>query len=289
MSNKRNIRGAELEFSEEGQGDPVVLVHGSVSDLRIWSSVVPELSSHFQVIRYSRRYHWPNESISDDGNYLMDEQADDLTAVLSTVVGEDAHVVGHSYGAYLALLVAIRHPERIKSLVLAEPPAIPVFSSVPPKPSELLRLLASRPRAAFSLIKFGLTGLGPATKAFERGQPEKGLRLFGRAVLGRQTFDGLSPDRLEMVRQNLIEAEFLDSDFSELPDDELRQVDVPVLLLRAESSPRLFHHVLARLNELLPRTAHSVIPGASHIMQVDNPSEFTRRVVEFLKSDMVTA
>lgn len=289
MSSKREIRGAELEFSEEGQGEPVVLVHGSVSDLRIWALVVPGLSEHFRVIRYSRRYHWPNESIPEGGNYLMDEQAEDLAALLATVVEEDAHIVGHSYGAYLALLIAIRHPGRVKSLVLAEPPAIPVFSSVPPKPAELLRLMVSRSRVAVSLIRFGLTGLGPAIKTFESGQSEKGLKLFGRTVLGRKAFDGLSAEQLKMVRQNLIEAEFLDSDFSELPDKKLRQVDLPVLLLMAQSSPRLFHHVLERLDDLLPRTTLSVIPDASHIMQVDNPDEFTRKVVDFLKSDMVTA
>ncbi len=112
------IRGATLQYVEQGHGEPLVLIHGSVSDRRTWGQVQPELARHFRTIAYSRRYHWPNASIPAGADYAMLEHVDDLDAAGA----RPAHLVGHPYGAYVALLLAIRRPESVRSLVLAEPP-----------------------------------------------------------------------------------------------------------------------------------------------------------------------
>ncbi|NIT60692.1 MAG: alpha/beta fold hydrolase, partial [Aliifodinibius sp.] len=75
-----------------------------------------------------------------------------------------AHLVGHSYGAFLSLLLAMRQPDYVRTLVLAEPPAITLFVSNNPKPLEILKLLVSRPRTAAAIIKFGAKGVTPAIK-----------------------------------------------------------------------------------------------------------------------------
>jgi len=66
------------------------------------------LGAHFHVITYSRRYHWPDESISEGVEYSMAEQVDDLERVLESLGTESVHLIGHSYGAYLALMIAMR-------------------------------------------------------------------------------------------------------------------------------------------------------------------------------------
>lgn len=60
-----HVRGARLEFSEAGSGDPLILVHGSSSDLRTWDRLMPEFGRYYRTLRYSRRYHWPNERIEE--------------------------------------------------------------------------------------------------------------------------------------------------------------------------------------------------------------------------------
>ena len=105
-----DIRGARFEYAEKGDGAPLVLVHGSASDYRTWEHQHEELARHFRTIVYSRRYHWPNEPIAEDVDYSMLEHVEDLGALVEALDAEPAPLVGHSYGACLCLLLAIREP-----------------------------------------------------------------------------------------------------------------------------------------------------------------------------------
>jgi pimeloyl-ACP methyl ester carboxylesterase len=276
------INGASLECFEGGTGEALVLVHGSASDYRTWEAQRAEFSKRFRVIAYSRRYHWPNDQIPEGADYSMKEHVDDLETILHSLDAAPAHLVGHSYGAFLCLLLAIRNPQLVRTLVLAEPPVVTLFVSNRPKPWEILKLLASRPRTALSIIKFGATGINPATAAAERGDMEDATRIFGKAVLGAEAYRRLSDSRLEQIRANRIRAEFLGSGFSPLDAERVRSVRAPTLLLTGERSPRLFHRLVDRLGELLPHSERTEIPGASHAMHADNASAFNAEVLSFL-------
>ena len=203
------INGASLEYAEYGEGEPLVLVHGSASDYRTWHKQQEEFAHRYRVITYSRRYHWPNEQIPADADYSMMEHVDDLQALIKELGAVPAHLMGHSHGAFLCLLLAIKEPELVRTLVLAEPPVVTLFVSNTPKPMELLKLLATRPRTAIAVIKFGAKGVAPATTAAKHDDPKKAMRLFGKTLLGEQFYGQLSERRLEQVDANAIEAEFL--------------------------------------------------------------------------------
>lgn len=281
---RRMIRGAELEVTELGRGEPLVLVHGSLSDLRSWSNVAPELAQQFRTISYSRRYHWPNERIPKGVDYAMDDQVADLQALLEEVAVEPAHLVGHSYGGYLALLAAVRSPRLVRTLVLAEPPVLPLFVSIPPKPVELLKLALRRPAVALSIVRFVAKGIDPATKAVQRGANEEAIRHFGTAVLGNDAYSLLSDERMGQIRANFIESEFLGSGFSDLTADEVAKVNQPTLLLGGEDSPPLFGHLLDRLEELLPNVERAAVEASSHNVHEDNAAAYVLRVSQFLTS-----
>ncbi len=278
-----NTNGSALEYAEVGGGDPVVFVHGSASDYRTWYLQQEAFAERFRVISYSRRYHWPNEPIPDGADYSMDEHVADLYALLHSLGASPAHLVGHSYGAFVCLLLAMREPQLVRTLVLAEPPAITLFVSNTPKPLELLKLLATRPRTAAAIIKLGAMGLGPAKAAAERGDMEKAMRLFGTAALGREAYGHLSETRKEQVRANLFKAEFLGSGFPPLEEEPLRGVRTPTLLMTGRSSPRAFHRLADRLEELLPQAERAEIPDASHIMHEDNAPAYNAAVLSFLE------
>lgn len=270
-----------LATVERGTGTPVVLVHGSNSDYRTWDPVLDPMGSRFRTIAYSRRYHWPNAAIPEGADYCMREHVDDLERLIRGYELESVQLVGHSYGAFVALLFAMRQPRLVRSLVLAEPPVLTLFTSGTPTPTEMLRLLLTRPRTAFAIAKFGATGVGPATTALRRGDLDTAFRRFSPAVLGRSWFERLSKERLDQARTNLIPAELLGSGFADLDDEAVRSVSCPVLLLEGEHSPRLFHRLADRLFELLPHARRVQIPGASHIMHEDNPEAWARAVVDF--------
>jgi len=214
----------------------------------------------------------------------MVEHVDDLEAFLRALDIGPAHLVGHSYGAFVALLLAQRTPQRVRTLVLAEPPVVTLFVSNPPKPLELLSLLLRRPRTAAAIVRFGATGIGPATAAARRGDLEAATRISGQAILGKQFYQRLSSARLDQVAANAFEAEFLGSGFPPVSDAALRGVQIPTLLLNGQHSPALFHRVLDRLEELLPETDRVEIPGASHILHEDDPATYHAAVRSFLAS-----
>jgi len=279
-----DTNGTRFEYVEQGKGEPVVFVHGSISDYRTWRFQQEEFSKRFRAIAYSRRYHWPNEQIPEGVDYSMTGQVDDLQALLQALDAVPAHLVGNSYGAFLCLLLAIRQPRLARTLVLAEPPVLPLFVSIPPKPKEILKLLVIRPRTAVAIMKFGATGIGPATAAFRRGDMEAGMRLFGTAVLGREFYRRLPQSRLEQVRVNLnpFKAELLGSGFPPLSAEQVSSVQIPTLFVTGQRSPGFLLRLTDRLQELLPHAERIEIRGTSHLMHEDSASAYNAAVLSFL-------
>lgn len=277
------INGCALRCDEHGTGEPVVLVHGSASDFRTWQGQMGQLGP-FRVISYSRRHHWPNAPIPEGADYSMQEHVSDLQALLHSLDAAPAHLVGHSYGGFVCLLLALRDPSLVRSLVLAEPPVITLFVSTSPKPLELLRLLGTRPRTAAAIIRFGTRGVVPARKAFIRGDAEAATRIFGNAVFGPGGYDRLSQAQKAQVHDNLssVRAELLGSGFPAVSRRALTRLEAPVLLVTGERSIPLFHHLSNGLEELLPRVERVQIPAASHKMHEDNAGAFNRAVHSFL-------
>jgi pimeloyl-ACP methyl ester carboxylesterase len=129
-----------LALAVRGGGPDVVLIHGSLGDYRQWNAIVERLESNYRVVAVSRRHHWPNPPPQPDISYTYDGHSADLQLFLHAI-GHPAHVVGHSYGAGVALLAALHGREWIRSLTLIEP----AFGSLLPAATpELAPELASR-------------------------------------------------------------------------------------------------------------------------------------------------
>ena len=122
----KNVRvnGVELHYLENGRGIPVVLIHGGLGDYREWNPQIGPISSHYRVIAYSRRYNYPNNNAEIPPDHSAIVEARDLAALLDALKLERVHMVGYSYGALTALFFATEHPERVRSLTLAEPPIL---------------------------------------------------------------------------------------------------------------------------------------------------------------------
>jgi pimeloyl-ACP methyl ester carboxylesterase len=278
------VNDVTLAYEEQGEGEPVVLVHGSASDMRTWDGQMGPIGASFRAIRYSRRYARPNEDIDPGADDQMLPHVDDLVELLQAVDAYPAHIVGHSWGAFVALLAAIRHPEAVRSLVLMEPPVLPLFVSTPPRPAELFRLLLRSPAAAMAVVRFGATAFAPAQRAFRRGDDKAAIRAFGCGVLGKKHFEALSEARMQQVWENrgADRAQILGAGFPPLRDDEVASVRAPVLLLVGAESPPLMRRLADRLHELVPHCDRIEIVKASHIMHEDNPDMVNRSVLGFL-------
>ncbi|GAC1435117.1 MAG: hypothetical protein NVSMB51_03850 [Solirubrobacteraceae bacterium] len=278
------IEGTTLAYQELGQGEPVVFVHGDLSDLRTWKSQLQPIGARHRVIAYSRRYARPNDDIPGGMDNQMLTHVEDLALLLRALDAVPAHLVGNSWGAFICLLTAMRHPELVRTLVLAEPPALTLFVSMPPRPSELLRLLLRRPRTATAIVKFGATTIGPAEKAFRGDDDDAALRAFVGGVLGAERFERLPDVRREQMRENLsaLKASLLGAGFPPLADSDVRGVRQRTLLISGADSPVLFQRLADRLQALLPNCTRVRIPDASHLMHEENPAATNEAILSFL-------
>ena len=273
-----------LAYREQGAGEPVVFVHGSASDLRSWDQQLPAIATHYRAIAYSRRYARPNQDIEPDVEDQMLLHVYDLAAMLRLLDAAPAHLVGHSWGAFICLETAIRHPELVRSLVLAEPPVLPLYTSIPPRARELLALLARRPRTTLTILTFAARTFAPACRAFRRGDDERALEIFGHGVLGRETYERLPEARRQQARENLntVRAQLLGAPFPPLSDEEVRAVTAPTLLIAGEHSPAYMLRLTDRLQQLLPNPERVDITGASHAMTEEQPDAVNEAILGFL-------
>jgi pimeloyl-ACP methyl ester carboxylesterase len=279
-----HVNGVALAYREVGRGEPVVLVHGSASDMRTWHHQLPAIGASHRAVAYSRRYARPNDPIAEGADDPMLPHVDDLVAFIEAIGAKPAHLIGHSWGGFVCLLAAIRYPEAVRRLVLMEPPVLSLFVSTPPRPIELVRMLVRRPRTAVAIMKFGATAAEPAMKAYRRSDDEAGFEIFARGVLGSDAFERLSPERKSQAWDNVAvdKAQLLGEGFPPLSDGEVRGVTAPTLLLVGERSPAFFHRLTDRLEELLPNVERAEVPGASHIMHEDNPQAVNQLIAGFL-------
>jgi len=98
---------------------PIVLVHGLASNARIWTFVAPELAERFRVVAVDQRSHGLTEP-PPDGDYSFKAMCDDLRAVCAELHFEKPVIVGHSWGASVALEYAARFPAEVSGVVMID-------------------------------------------------------------------------------------------------------------------------------------------------------------------------
>jgi len=273
-----------LEYVDYGSGTPVVFVHGGLSDLRIWEFQTEAFAKQYRAVAYSFRHYHPNPPVATGSDITHEVLVDDLALLLGKLDLAPAHLVGQSTGAFVSLLLARDQPELVRSLTLAEPPALPLLDlDVPPKPTQILRLLLRDPATAVAVIKFGAKGLGPTARAFERGDDEKGLRAFVTAVIGKETVAGWTDEEFQRARDNLGAFKaVLAAGMPAFGEKHARTIDIPTLLITGEKSAAVLHRITDKLEQLIPDTERVDMPGVSHQMFRDDPNAFNAAVLRFL-------
>lgn len=119
IASMRSPAGVTLSYERYGKGPPLVLVHGSFSDHRTnWEFVAPLLGAQFTVYAIARRGR--GLTSATEGHSIEDEAADLIALIRS--IGGLVNLLGHSYGAHVALAAAARMPACVRNLILYEAP-----------------------------------------------------------------------------------------------------------------------------------------------------------------------
>jgi pimeloyl-ACP methyl ester carboxylesterase len=117
MSGYVELGDVNAYYEVDGAGEPLVLLHPGLADSRAFEEYVPALAQRFRVYRPDRRGHGRTADV--DGPITYDVMAEETIAFLERVVGGPAHLLGHSDGAPVALLVALERPDLVRRLVFS--------------------------------------------------------------------------------------------------------------------------------------------------------------------------
>lgn len=238
---RTRIDGFRLHAVHEGDGEPVVLLHGLSGSCRWWRHTIPGLRDGYRV-------HVPEmigfgESRGAVRHPTLPEMAGLLVRWLDTLGADRTHFVGHSMGAQVAVHLAGRWPDRIDRLVLTDAAGIPH----PLTPDHLLSVAGEllRPRA-WGRLDFLPTIVADALRT--------GPRTLARALRS------IVADDLRPL---------------------LPRITAPTLLLWGEHDPFTPVHDGEAIAELIPDARLVVIEGASHNPMADRPATFNRELRRF--------
>ena len=253
-----------LEYELTGQGEPLVLVHGSWSDRDNWLPVIPGLARSRSVLAYSRRGHGFSGRDLEATRYDHEE---DLASLIERMNVGPVTVVGTSYGGSIALGLAARRPDLVRDLVVHEPP--------------LVELVAADSRAQAELAVVG-PAIVDVVARIERGDAEGAAHQFvDRVAFQPGAWEALPAE----LRATMIDsapaflAEQRDPDWAAL---EATGVTSPVLLTQGDQSPEWFRLVIARLADAIPQASVRTFAGAGHAPHLTHPEEFVSTVEGFL-------
>ena len=278
------VGNTQLAYVERGAGEPVVFVHGGLSDLTYLEPMAGAFAGRFRAIAYSRRYAWPNHRLPDGAADPIEVQVQDLAGLVAGLRAAPAHLVGHSWGASVCLLLAAQHPELTRTLTLIEPEVFALFVGSPPSPLRILRLAVKRPRTAMIVIKAANDAMA-IRKAYKSGADERAVRIALNWANGFDFYAEMDP----AIRSHLMENVAFSragalADPINIGVEDVMRIRCPTLLVVGELSPKLFRVSIDELSRIIGTAQVYVVPHASHGMISQNPQALNEAIYRFLAS-----
>jgi pimeloyl-ACP methyl ester carboxylesterase len=271
--------GISLHCIECGEGEPIVFIHGGTSDYSLWEDQVQAFAREgYRAIAYSRRYNYPNENETHP-NHSASVEAADLAGLLRGLNLPRAHIVGHSYGAYTAILLALEHPELVRTLTLGEPPIVPWLTDLHGKHADEAKLLHARLYREL---------IGPVKQAFESDNDELALRRFLDFVAGKDAVEKLPEHVLVRCRRNIGELKALmasDNRYPDVDQERVRKMQIPTLILSGRNSQDVGRFTDPVLERLIPEASRKriILDGATHLIWIEQPKECREAVLDFIR------
>jgi pimeloyl-ACP methyl ester carboxylesterase len=261
--------GIRLFYEETGMGKTVIFVHEFAGDLRSWEPQVRHFGRRYRCIAFNARGYPPSDVPESPTSYSQTLAAEDIKAILDHLGIEQGHIVGLSMGAFAALHLGFRHPDRAMSLCIAgcgygaEPTQRARFRS---EADATAALIKSANMPAFAQ-KYAY---GPTRVQFENKDP-RGFAEFQR-LLAEHSALGSSNTLLGVQRER--------PSLYDLVEDMKRLIVPTLVLFGDEDWPCLLPGILMKQN--IPSSALSVMPNCGHTINLEAPDEFNRILGEFM-------
>ena len=261
--------GTSLYYEEAGVGTPVVFVHEFAGDYRTWEPQMRFFARTHRCVTYSQRGYPPSDVPSDPACYGQDIARGDVVAVMDALGIDKAHVVGHSMGAYTALHVGLRHPQRCISVTAAGCG----WGSLPdPAAREAMRAVAAETARMFTEKSIAESAAiyadGPTRQAHKHKDP-RGYAEFAR-MLAEHSAQGhaLTMSMLQSKRPTLWDLEA-----------DLKKFSVPLLVIVGDEDETCLDGSVF-LKRTAPTAALLVIPRSGHTITSEEPAAVNAALAE---------
>jgi pimeloyl-ACP methyl ester carboxylesterase len=260
-----HVNDIELEYDVVGRGEPLLMIHGSnlATGLVPLAAALALEAPAFQLLRYHRR--GMAGSSGRDSSLGVQQQAADALGLLDALGVPSAHVVGYSYGAVIALEVALSAPDRVRSLALLEP----ILTEVP------------------SGQEF-LAGMNPVMSLYAAGDFAGAVQATFAGLGGpgwRELVATAGPDALELaVRDAGIFYRVEEPAMATWILDATRAAAVrsPVLSVIGTRSRPFFTEGRQLLHQRFARCVDADIPNANHLLHLQAPKAIAAAMADFL-------
>lgn len=264
---RATVNGVSLYYEVAGRGTPVVFVHGFACGMKSWEPQVTALSERFRMITYDVRGFGISDAPDDPAQYSQATSIADLAGLLDELNIKRAVVGGLSMGGNIALNFALTHPDRVRSLIIADTGAgsdehadwVAVAHGLADA-AERGGMEAFTDRACANPLFASYIAQGPHAERFLRSclmtHRARGVAHTAREVLTK--------------RPALYSLE-----------DQMRALRAPTLLIVGEhDEPCVRVHTW--MAKTLPRATAVTIPGVGHLTNLEAPDAFNRAVLRFL-------
>lgn len=248
------------EVFGDPRGEPLLLVHGLGADIRAWMRQRRALGSRYRCIAFDNRGVGRTEAPE---SFTLEEIAEDAIAVLDALGLRDVHVLGTSMGGIISQIIAVRHPERVRSLQLA---------CTASRHHQWRKDLLEEWAALAS--EDGMRALVDAAALWMIG-PRSRFRLWPVVAL-------LAPLGLQVASMNFVAQIHAILEIDDGLRVELPKIDVPTLVFAGTQDILTPFGDSEELAELIPGAELAAVRGAAHGFMFENAASFNQVVLDYL-------
>jgi pimeloyl-ACP methyl ester carboxylesterase len=263
--------GVRLHAESTGTGTPLLFIHEFAGDHRSWEPQVRYFSSSFRCITYAARGYPPSEVPVGPAAYSQDRAVEDALSIMDALGVHCAHVVGLSMGGFTALHLAMWHPDRLLSAVVAGAG----YGSQPEREEQFrheCEIIASAFETEGAAQVAQRYALGPARVQFQNKNP-RGWEEFAAALAEHSPAGAaLTMRGVQGARPSLYAL-----------TGPLTEVSVPVLILAGDEDEGCLEPALM-LKRAIPGSGLAILPQTGHTANLEEPEEFNRVVDRFLSA-----
>ncbi|MFB6286741.1 MAG: alpha/beta fold hydrolase [Candidatus Bipolaricaulia bacterium] len=266
------VNGERIAYTEQGQGPPVVLIHGTPSHSYIWRHVLPAVrDAGYRVFAFDLLGFGRSEKPAFERDTSVAAQAELLDELLEHWDVPSAHLVGHDLGGAVSLIVAVRHPERVRSLLLADTVSYDSW------PSETWQAIIERRMDDYQAM--------PLDDFRAMMTRQLRMTVFDKGRMSGATLEAyLAPFRTELGKMAFFahQVQHYDSRYTEAIEDDLARLTVPVRIVWGENDEWQPLAYGERLRADIPEATLVTIPEAGHFVMEDAPERVRSEIVTFL-------